>query len=88
MYDLEIDRVINEIKGNSAKAVLLQFPDGLKHKSKHVVDIITNKTGTECFIWLGACFGACDIPITLRHKIDMIIQFGHNKFIKNSGGWK
>jgi len=32
---------------------------------------------------MGSCFGACDVPIQVEKiepKIDMIIQFGHNKF--------
>ena len=30
-YDLELDKVISEIKNKGFKLVLLQFPDGLKH---------------------------------------------------------
>ena len=87
MYDFEIDKVIEAVKSNNAKSVLLQFPDGLKHRGKEVVDAIEENTDCECIIWLGNCFGGCDIPITLNHKIDLVIQFGHNKFIKNPAGW-
>ena len=88
IYDFEIDEVLKLIKENKAGSVLLQFPDGLKHRGKEVVYAIENKTKAKCFIWLGNCFGGCDIPIHLRNKIDMVIQFGHNKFIKNPGGWE
>jgi diphthamide biosynthesis enzyme Dph1/Dph2-like protein len=87
MYDFEMDKVIEAVTSNEAKSVLLQFPDGLKHRAREVVDEIEEKTNAECVIWLGNCFGGCDIPITLRHKIDLVIQFGHNKFIKNPDGW-
>ena len=88
MYDLEIEKVISAINENKAKTVLLQLPDGIKHKSKIIVEIIKKETNASCIIWLGACFGACDIPITIRHKIDLLIQFGHNKFNKNPEGWE
>ena len=87
MYDLEIGKIINEIKKADAKLVLLQFPDGLKQKSKEIVDGIEEKTKAKCLLWLGTCFGACDIPVLLFKKPDLIIQFGHNKFIKNPLGW-
>ena len=76
-YELEIDRIINEIKKQKSKSVLLQFPDGLKQYSTQIVDEIEEKLGNkdvEIKIWLGSCFGACDVPNT---KSDLIIQFGH-----------
>jgi len=33
----------------------------------------------ECFIWLGSCYGGCDVPIeTERLGMDLIVQFGHS----------
>jgi diphthamide biosynthesis enzyme Dph1/Dph2-like protein len=88
IYDLEVDKVIKEIKNNKAKTVLLQLADGIKQHSGDLADQITEKTDAEVTIWLGPCFGGCDIPITLRHKIDLVFQFGHNKFVKNPEGWR
>jgi len=85
-YDLELDKVISEIKKEKAKLVLLQFPDGLKQYATAVVDYLRSKTNAEFLIWLGSCFGACDTPIgieKLRPKIDLIIQFGHNELLPN-----
>ena len=39
-YDLELDRVVNEIKKQKAKRVLVQLPDGLKPKAKEIVDVL------------------------------------------------
>ena len=73
-YDLEIDRIVAEIKKEKPKTVLLQFPEGLKQYATEIVDILESKTKAEFFIWMGTCFGACDIPKT---DADLIIQFGH-----------
>ena len=39
-YDLELKRIISEIKKIKAKLVLLQFPDGLKPYATVVVDYL------------------------------------------------
>ena len=83
-YDLEFERVINEIKESKAKLVLLQFPDGLKQYATVVVDYLEEKTKAEFLIWFGDCFGACDTPVGLENikpKIDLVIQFGHSELM-------
>jgi len=81
-YDLELDKIVLQIKRNKAKLVLLQFPDGLKPYATAVVNYLEEKTtNTEFLIWLESCFGACDTPVGLENikpKIDLIIQFGHS----------
>jgi 2-(3-amino-3-carboxypropyl)histidine synthase len=83
-YDLEFDKIISEIKKKKAKLVLLQFPDGLKQYATAVVDFLREKTSAEFLIWLGSCYGACDMPVGLekiKPKIDLVIQFGHNELM-------
>ena len=83
MYKLELNKIIEEIKTKNAKQVLIQLPDGMKHKSNQVADFIEEHTDANAFIWLGTCFGACDLPLGLSLlKIDLIIQWGHNRFNK------
>jgi 2-(3-amino-3-carboxypropyl)histidine synthase len=78
-YDLEIDRIIDTIKKQKAKKVLLQFPDGLKPYSTIISKEIEKRAKTSCFIWMGSCFGACDVPTeTEKMGVDLIIQFGHS----------
>lgn len=82
-YDLELDKVIKEIKKNKAKKVLIQLPEGLKPYAIQIQDKLEKelKNKIEFFIWLDSCFGACDIPLeTERLGIDMIIQFGHSNW--------
>jgi 2-(3-amino-3-carboxypropyl)histidine synthase len=78
MYDLELDKVVKEIKKKKVKTVCIQLPEGLKPKSKEIVDYIENKCNVKCLIWLGTCFGACDIPDV---DCDLLIQWGHSKWI-------
>lgn len=83
-YDLELDKIISEIKKKKAKLVLLQFPDGLKQWATSVVDFLEEQTKAEFIIWFGSCYGACDAPIGLERikpKIDLVIQFGHNELM-------
>lgn len=85
-YDLELEKIISEIKKSRAKLVLLQFPDGLKLYATAVVDFLHEKTSAEFLIWIGSCYGACDIPTgleRLKPKIDLVIQFGHSELMPN-----
>jgi 2-(3-amino-3-carboxypropyl)histidine synthase len=81
-YDLELEKVLAEIKKVKAKLVLLQFPDGLKQYATSVVDYFEENTkDVEFLIWMGSCYGACDTPASLdriKPKIDLVVQFGHN----------
>jgi len=84
LYDLELEKVVAQIKKQNAKLVLLQFPDGLKPYATCVVDYLRSKTKSEFLIWFGTCFGACDTPILgkeIEKKIDLVIQFGHNEMM-------
>lgn len=80
-YELEIDKIVKTIKKEKAKRVLLQFPDGLKPWATAIEQEIEKKVGknVELFIWLGSCFGACDVPVqTEKLGVDLIVQFGHS----------
>ncbi|MBU2522972.1 MAG: diphthamide synthesis protein [Nanoarchaeota archaeon] len=80
-YDLELERAIKTIRSEKAKLVALQFPDGLKNKAIEVANEIEKSTGAKCLIWMGSCFGACDVPqpsAMSALKIDLVIQWGHS----------
>ncbi|MBU0459289.1 MAG: diphthamide synthesis protein [Candidatus Woesearchaeota archaeon] len=83
MYDLELDRIVKEIKAADAKLVCLQLPDGLKPRAKEIEAEINSKTSARVLIWLGSCYGACDLPLGLeRLGVDLVLSFGHNQFRK------
>jgi diphthamide biosynthesis enzyme Dph1/Dph2-like protein len=71
-YDLELEQIKKHIKQEKPKSVLIQLPDGLKPFATKIAD----ELGKNVVIWAGSCFGACDLP---NVKVDLLIQFGHNK---------
>ncbi len=73
-YELELGKIISEIKNQEPRTVLLQLPDGLKPWGVTIVNYLEEKTKASISIWLGACFGACDLP---NSNADLVIQFGH-----------
>ena len=83
MYKLELNKLIETINNQKAKQVLIQLPDGMKHKAHIVADAIEKDTKANAFIWLGSCYGACDLPLGMDIlNIDLVVQWGHNKFNK------
>jgi len=78
-YNLELDKAVKEIKRQKAKRVCIQLPDGLKPMATEIASELESKTGAKIVIWLGTCFGACDIPQGLEKLgIDLLIQWGHS----------
>jgi 2-(3-amino-3-carboxypropyl)histidine synthase len=81
-YNLKEDfiKLEKRLKKQKPDSILLQFPDGLKPYSTEIVkkvkEIAKNvcKKDVSIKIWLGSCFGACDIP---NSKADLLVQFGH-----------
>ena len=47
MYNMEIDKIIKEIKKNNAKLVCLNLPDGLKPKAEELQKKILEDTDAE-----------------------------------------
>lgn len=77
-YEFDLDRIIKDIEKSKSKSVLLQFPDGLKNYANDFVDFFSQELPKiEFRVFLGSCYGACDIPNT---DCDLIIQFGHSKW--------
>lgn len=81
-YDLELDKIVVRIKKQKARRVLLQFPDGLKPYAVTIAEELEKKCkNVEFFIWLGSCYGACDVPVQVeRLSVDLIVQFGHTEW--------
>ena len=79
-YDLELEKVAGEIRKSRAKRVCIQLPDGLKPKAGEIADYIQGRTKAEVMIWLGTCFGACDIPDLGNTGSDLLIQWGHSRW--------
>jgi len=83
-YELELERVVSEIRKQKAKTVCIQLPDGLKNKATEIAEFIEDSTKATVLIWLGTCFGACDTPQGLEKiGVDLLIQWGHTEWIKS-----
>ena len=79
IYNLELDKVVSTIKKEKVKKVLLQFPEGMKPYALQISKFLEEKTNALFFIWMGSCFGACDLPLEVEKLgIELIIQFGHS----------
>ena len=82
-YDLELNRAVEEIKKANAKLVCIQLPDGLKPKAKEIQEYIEKNTEAFVVIWLGSCWGGCDVPISVEKLgVDLLIQWGHSEYIR------
>ena len=77
MYELELDKAVAKIKKEKAKTVCIQLPEGLKPKAKEIADKLEKETKAKILIWIGSCFGACDVPDV---KADLLIQWGHSEW--------
>ena len=79
MYDLEIEKIISEIKKQEAKLVCLQLPDGIKPKAEEIQKRIEKETKAQVVIWGGSCYGSCDLPLEVKRLgVDLLIHFGHS----------
>ncbi|MBI4146195.1 diphthamide synthesis protein [Candidatus Woesearchaeota archaeon] len=80
-YDLELDAVVDKIKKENSKVVCIQLPEGLRPYAAEIVKDIQSKTSAKVIIWLGSCWGACDLPLEVnRLGVDLLIQWGHSEW--------
>ncbi|HLC57704.1 MAG TPA: diphthamide synthesis protein [Candidatus Nanoarchaeia archaeon] len=78
-YDFELENAVEAIKREGARLVCIQLPDGLKPKAVEISMFLEEKTNAKVLIWMGSCFGACDIPMELKNlDIDLLMHFGHS----------
>jgi 2-(3-amino-3-carboxypropyl)histidine synthase len=83
-FDLEEERVKQEILKLGAKRVLIQVPEGLKPEAPRIAKTI-EKLGVQPIISADPCYGACDLASADAETLgaDMIIHFGHSKLAKH-----
>ncbi|MDH5807307.1 MAG: diphthamide biosynthesis enzyme Dph2 [Candidatus Methanomethylicaceae archaeon] len=77
-YDFEIEKILKELK--NVKKVFIQAPDGLKQ----YLNILNEFKDITFFISTDPCYGGCYLLDDIAKKIncDLIIHFGHEKFIE------
>lgn len=80
-YDLELGRVVAQIKEQEIKTVCIQLPDGLKPKAKEIQEKIEKETNANVLIWIGSNYGACDFPTELsKVGVDLLVAWGHSEW--------
>jgi 2-(3-amino-3-carboxypropyl)histidine synthase len=86
MYNLNIDKAVNEVRKAKPKLVLIQLPEGLKSSSLEIAERIERETGTRAMVSGEPCWGACDIAEQEARELgaDLILHFGHSEFVKSS----
>lgn len=86
MYDLELERVVFEIKSRDAERVLLQLSDGMRPFALQLVDAIEKATDAIVFLSGDSCYGACDIAVKQGEQLgaDLIVHYGHNQMVEYS----
>lgn len=82
-YDLELDKLVLQIKEKNAKSILLHLPDGLKPKAEMIQEFIyKHHPDIDVIIWAGSNFGSCDLPVDAeRSGVDLIVHFGHSPWL-------
>jgi 2-(3-amino-3-carboxypropyl)histidine synthase len=82
-FDLEEERVKQEILKLGAKRVLIQLPEGLKSEAVYLAKIV-EESGALPMISAGPCYGACDLATTDAENLgaDLIVHYGHSKMVK------
>ncbi|MFO8109295.1 MAG: diphthamide biosynthesis enzyme Dph2 [Thermoplasmata archaeon] len=73
-YRFDTENLRKELKEMGVRKALLQVPDGLRYKSKELV----NEFDVDTEIWGGSCYGACDLPASIDDA-DVLIHVGHSE---------
>ncbi len=85
-YELELEKMKNEIKESDLDKILIQLPEGLKDDSKRIIDELRSVKGDLDITLDGkTVHGACCIPEEEeRDKYDLIIHFGHTQMVPSN----
>ncbi len=82
-YDLEIDRVVEEVRRISAKRILIQLPDGLKPLIPYIDGELRKRLGSvEVVFSASPSWGACvlDDVEAIQGGFDLLVHVGHIEY--------
>ncbi|RZN57403.1 MAG: diphthamide biosynthesis enzyme Dph2 [Candidatus Methanomethylicota archaeon] len=82
-YDIDIEKILEEITNRNAKKVLIQLPDGLKPYASKILEYLSLKDVLIVFS-TDPCYGSCYIAdyIGKEYNFDLLIHIGHDKFVE------
>lgn len=86
MYNLEIQKIVDEIKKRGSRRVLLQLPDGLRPVAISITEALRRLTDAEIILNGDSCYGACDLALSQADIIeaDLIVHYAHSKLLKTT----
>jgi 2-(3-amino-3-carboxypropyl)histidine synthase len=84
MYDLEPQRVAEEINKRGATRVLVQLPDGLRPQALTLTQQLEELADAEILLSGDSCYGACDLATNQAEALgaDLIVHYGHSEMME------
>ncbi len=81
-YELQTDRIVQKVRDNDYKSVLLQFPEGMLDEPLNQVQKVLSDEGIQVYTAGDPSYGVCDLAIALAKRLncDLLIHFGHSEF--------
>jgi len=82
-FDLEEERLRDEIIKREAERVVIQLPEGLKAEGPRLASIV-EKAGSLAIISADPCYGACDLALSEAESLgaDLIVHYGHSQMME------
>lgn len=87
VLDFEIDYLKEELEKRKPKKVLVQLPEGVKQNAMDLKEVFDN-LDIQVFYSGETCWGGCAIAVNEARDVgaDLIVHFGHAKFIDSPEG--
>ncbi|MEM2272793.1 MAG: diphthamide biosynthesis enzyme Dph2 [Candidatus Bathyarchaeia archaeon] len=79
-FDLEEERIKDEITRRGALRVLVQLPEGLRSRALKIASLV-EETNALAIVSADPCYGACDLALDEAKALsaDLLIHFGHSE---------
>jgi len=85
LYNMELQRVKEEIASRGSRRVLLQLPDGLRPHAYRLAAEIRRDTGAQVILSGDSCYGACDVASRQAEEVgaDLLVHYGHSRMVED-----
>jgi len=80
IFELEEERLKEEIIKRGARKILIQLPEGLKKEGPRLAALV-EEAGALAIVSADPCYGACDLALPEAEKLaaDLIVHYGHTE---------
>jgi 2-(3-amino-3-carboxypropyl)histidine synthase len=81
-FDLEEERLQDEIRKQGAKRILFQLPEGLKAEGPRLASL-AERMGAVGIVSADPCYGACDLAVQEAESLgaDLLVHYGHSEMM-------